>query len=60
MEPIVLEVDVIQRIIGQRVARLLREMQCVCQINRRRLEVKPFKGREQRVFDRSRSKAGTL
>lgn len=58
MEPIVLEVDVIQRANGQRIARLLREMQCVCQINRRRLELKPFEGRERRVFHPLRSMAG--
>lgn len=52
MEPVILEVDVIQRPNGQRVARLLREMQCVCQINRRRvglMGVKAFQGRERRV-----------
>jgi hypothetical protein len=53
MDPVILEVDVIQRPNGQRVARLLREMQCVCQINRRRLGMKAFQGRERRAFDAS-------
>ena len=60
MQPIILEVDVFQRANAQRNARLLREMQCVCQINRRRLGVKPFQGLERRVFNQSRSMAGTL
>ena len=58
MKPIVLEVDVFQRANGPRIARLLREMQCVCQINRRRLGGGLFQGRERRVFEQSRAMAG--
>lgn len=57
MEPIILEVDVVQRANGQRVARLLREMQCVCQMDRRRLGAQLFQGqgRERRLADRPSS-----